>query len=130
MHLFTLDEARRLLETLRPALVELSEVATRLHELQRIAETAARGSTADGNALADPWAEEGTDPLPALYARFRELVRRFEAEGVEVKDPSRGLIDFAHSRDGRVVYLCYHLGEPGIATWHPLETGFAGRRPL
>jgi hypothetical protein len=33
-------------------------------------------------------------------------------------------------RDGREVYLCWLVGEPGIAWWHDLDAGFGGRRPL
>ncbi|MGH9355093.1 MAG: DUF2203 family protein [Terriglobia bacterium] len=33
-------------------------------------------------------------------------------------------------RDGREVYLCWKLGEPGIEYWHGVEEGFAGRKPL
>ena len=40
---------------------------------------------------------------------------------------SHGLIDFLHEREGRVVYLCWKLGEPRVAYWHDIEAGFAGR---
>jgi hypothetical protein len=42
-----------------------------------------------------------------------------------LKDPERGLIDFYSEREGRVVYLCYLLGEPDLLYWHDLDTGFA-----
>jgi hypothetical protein len=32
--------------------------------------------------------------------------------------------------DGRVVYLCWKIGEPEVAFWHELDAGFAGRQPL
>jgi hypothetical protein len=42
-----------------------------------------------------------------------------------------GLIDFpAQRRNGEVVLLCYRDDEDTIRFWHPLETGFAGRRPI
>ncbi len=58
-----------------------------------------------------------------------ELVRLHEL-GVELKDPAIGLIDFRSLREGRIIYLCWRLGEPTIAYWHDLDTGFAGRQPL
>src|SRR5947209_4221509 len=61
-----------------------------------------------------------------LRARSAEL----DALGVELKDPETGLIDFQSRRHGRIVYLCWRLGEPRIDWWHELDTGFAGRRPL
>jgi hypothetical protein len=33
-------------------------------------------------------------------------------------------------RQGRVVYLCWQLGEESIGYWHDIETGFGGREPL
>ena len=50
--------------------------------------------------------------------------------GIELKDLSTGLVDFPAMREGRVVYLCWRLGELQIAFWHDIETGFAGRQPL
>ncbi len=32
--------------------------------------------------------------------------------------------------DGRLVYLCWKLGEPEVLYWHELDAGFAGRQPL
>ena len=47
-----------------------------------------------------------------------------------VRDLDAGLIDFPALRDGREVYLCWHLDEPTVGHWHGAETGFAGRLPL
>ena len=32
--------------------------------------------------------------------------------------------------DGRVVYLCWKLGEPEILFWHEIDGGFRNRQPL
>lgn len=83
-----------------------------------------------------------------LDAAAREEVERIEADTdraeaqmwayveeldnlkIELKDPLTGLIDFPSRRDGREVYLCWKLGEPAVAYWHDLHSGFAGRRPV
>jgi hypothetical protein len=130
VQLFTVEEARSALARLRPVLVELSEVAAKLRDFQRVVSASARGSSADGHALADPWSGGGDDPGHELGTRMQQLLQRCNDAGVEVKDPIRALIDFRHEREGRVVYLCYYLEEPDIAFWHPIETGFAGRQPL
>ena len=68
-----------------------------------------------------------------LDENLAELKRLFEAlarHGVEVKDPAIGLIDFHAQRGVEVVYLCYKLGEPEVAYWHPLDDGYRGRKPL
>ncbi|MDT4898557.1 MAG: hypothetical protein QOH25_3634 [Acidobacteriota bacterium] len=54
-----------------------------------------------------------------------------ETLGVQLKDYARGLIDFPSLRDGRVVLLCWQMGEGDqIEWWHDVEAGFAGRQPL
>ena len=50
--------------------------------------------------------------------------------GIVVRDPSSGLIDFPSKREGKVVFLCWRVGEERIAYWHDPESGFAGRKPL
>jgi len=70
----------------------------------------------------------------------RELVERSEAigrllagldeQGIIVKDPDTGLIDFPHIREDREVFLCWRIGEKTVAHWHELDTGFRGRQPL
>jgi hypothetical protein len=74
-------------------------------------------------------------PLPP--ARFGELkleihrlIARIESHGCMVKDIDLGLVDFPGRYAGEPVYLCWKLGEPRVAYWHPVDEGFSGRRPL
>ena len=54
-----------------------------------------------------------------------------EAEGIIVRDPEAGLIDFpAQGADGVVYLLCHRLDEDDLGFWHLPEDGFAGRQPL
>ena len=51
--------------------------------------------------------------------------------GVQLKDFARGLVDFPSMRDGRVILLCWELGEGDhIEWWHEVEAGYTGRQPL
>ena len=61
---------------------------------------------------------------------FLEMTQEILALGVEIKDFERGLCDFPHLRDGKVVYLCWQRTESSIEWWHEIEGGFAGRQPL
>ena len=61
---------------------------------------------------------------------IQELINELHSFGCVLKDPNIGLIDFLSLRNGREVYLCWHLGEERINFWHYLDTGFAGRQPL
>jgi hypothetical protein len=68
--------------------------------------------------------------LEQLIQTMQELVDELSSFGCELKDPNMGLIDFLSLRDGREVYLCWHLGEEHINFWHYPDAGFAGRQPL
>jgi hypothetical protein len=92
----------------------------------------------------DHWSlDEANDALP----RVRELLERLaggapgltpqlaaealSADGIVLRDPIRGLIDFpSRSTDGRPLWLCWVLGEDHVGYWHWPEDGFAGRRPV
>lgn len=59
------------------------------------------------------------------------IARELAAEGVLLRDPGSGLIDFAaRAPSGRPYWLCWMWGEPEIDTWHWVEDGFAGRTPV
>jgi hypothetical protein len=66
----------------------------------------------------------------ALTEAIREDLDQLAEWGIELKDLSTGLVDFPAMREGRIVYLCWRLGELQVAYWHDLETGFGGRQPL
>ena len=128
--LFTLAEAEALLPTVIPILEAIQEAGRALRGDER--ELARRLAPVQGNGHhvdADELGRLRSDIARAgamLRARAGELAEL----GVELKDPETGLIDFRAEREGRVVYLCWRLGEPRIDWWHELDTGFAGRRRL
>jgi hypothetical protein len=62
--------------------------------------------------------------------RLQEYVEELRELGVEPKNGPEGLIDFPSEIEGRLVWLCWKLGEPEVLYWHELEAGFAGRQPL
>ena len=57
-------------------------------------------------------------------------VDRLEELGVVLKDLDLGLLDFPSVRDGEDVLLCWQVGEEAVTSWHGLEEGFAGRKPI
>jgi hypothetical protein len=57
-------------------------------------------------------------------------VEAINGQGVILRDPETGLLDFPTRIDGRDVFLCWRLGEDRVSFWHGPETGFSGRRPL
>ena len=128
---FTLDEALALLPRLTELLEALRARNRERQELERrLAEryqhrVRGNGQVRGGEGLARVQAQ-----LDAVNTELNERIAAIHALGVEVKDPEQGLVDFPSLRDGEEIYLCWRLGEPTIAWWHALDTGFAGRQPL
>jgi hypothetical protein len=66
-----------------------------------------------------------------LDAEIAQLVGELQADGIIVRDPERGLIDFpAVTPSGATYLLCWLDGEDAIDWWHWPHAGFAGRTPL
>jgi hypothetical protein len=125
MKLFTLSEANALLPTVRRIVGAIARAHNRIAAAQEPARAAAENASRGGGFMAD--GPQYVTDLMSLAERTGEL----EALGVQLKDYGRGLIDFPSMREGRVVLLCWQLGEGDrIEWWHDLETGFAGRQPI
>lgn len=62
--------------------------------------------------------------------RVKDALAEIDAAGVQVKDLDIGLLDFPCEVEGRVVLLCWKLGENGITHWHSVSEGFSGRKPI
>jgi hypothetical protein len=127
---FTLEEATALLPEVTPILEEIVGLRDRLTQAERGLVSLHWKARANGHARQEGSFATGQANRTELTARISAQVARLRELGVELKDPATGLIDFPSWRDGRVVNLCWKLGEPAIAFWHELDTGFAGRQPL
>jgi hypothetical protein len=125
MKIFSIEEANALLPSVRPVLLLIRRTYRRLLSYQEAAKHAADGAEQGGGGM--PGGSKYVALLIELTVRTSEL----DELGVQLKDYARGLIDFPSLRDGRVVLLCWQLGEGDqIEWWHDTETGFAGRQPL
>ena len=73
----------------------------------------------------------GRARAPGGSDELRTLVEQLNTDGIVLRDPERGLIDFpARSPSGRDYLLCWLPGEDEIGWWHWPEAGFAGRTPI
>ena len=63
-------------------------------------------------------------------SRLRGRIESVLETGCLVKDLDIGLVDFPTLFRGAEVYLCWKLGESGIAFWHGVDEGFRGRKPI
>jgi hypothetical protein len=61
---------------------------------------------------------------------YLEAFEAFGRQGIELKDPDQGLVDFHGQLGTRTVLLCWRDGEERVAHYHELDTGFSGRKPI
>jgi hypothetical protein len=125
MKLFTIEEANALLPSVREILQRIQRSRRRLATYRRGAKLAAEGAEQGGGGM------EGGAQYAIVLTDFTSEMSELEALGVQLKDFERGLVDFPSLRDGRVVLLCWQLGEGDeLEWWHDMEAGFGGRTPL
>lgn len=119
---FSREQANAMLPTLEPLLRRLQECKQELtdeqaHELL--------SEAAPGNGGGEPGTQVGE-----AFLEVRRMLGTLEEAGVVLRDIDRGLVDFPAIAEGREIYLCWELGEDGVAFWHELDAGYGGRRPL
>ena len=125
MKMFTVQEANALLPNVRIIVGKIQRAHRQLSTYREEAKKAAEAAEQGGGGLTDGVAYAAA--LTKLTIQLGEL----EALGVQLKDFERGLVDFPSLRDGRVVLLCWQLGEGDeLEWWHDVDAGFAGRTPL
>jgi len=125
MKIFTVQEANALLPEVRIIAGKIQRAHRNLSRFRDDAKKAAEGAEQGGGGMANGVAYATV--LTELTTQLAEL----EALGVQLKDFERGLVDFPSLRDGRVVLLCWQLGEGDeLEWWHDVDAGFAGRTPL
>ena len=127
---FTLEEASALLPTIRPILEQIITLRARLERTERDLVNLHWKARTNGHAEYSGSFGAGQSARSELMAEINAELVKIHDLGVELKDPAVGLIDFPSLREGRVVYLCWRLGEAAIEYWHETDTGFAGRQPL
>jgi hypothetical protein len=120
---FTLAEAKRALPLVKRVARDIQ--TTQAERLKIHAELSAGlggSSSARQKALQDDF-QRATD-------RLEKLIDELHTIGVELKDPSRALLDFPALHEGREVLLCWKADEETITHWHEMEAGFAGRKSV
>ena len=128
---------------------EANELIPRLEILMRELQVQANALRSKVNAMAR-FDEKLTDiELPDAIARYPELrpfaarmaeiASEIESMGCFLKDIDQGLVDFPFlidepdeevSEEEAVAFMCWQYGEQCIVAWHPVDGGFAERRPL
>ncbi len=124
IHLFTPQEASKLLPDIKPKvkeLVERKKVIVKLHdEIEKY----------DLLGFRPAEVAEKAAQLDALVDDMTRKIAELEDLGVKVKDLDFGIVDFPAEKYGEDVLLCWRYGEPEVAFWHRPHEGSNGRKPL
>ena len=121
--LFTLSEANHLIPQLNTRLVSVRQAKAVLARTKEDIKRASAQAQYGGGSAAGPLYISSLQQISTNLQAIHEM-------GVLVKDLEIGLCDFPHLRDGRVVFLCWKLGEQEIKWWHETSTGYKDRCPL
>ncbi|OLB21975.1 MAG: hypothetical protein AUH15_07745 [Acidobacteriales bacterium 13_2_20CM_55_8] len=126
---FTLQEAQNLLPVLESLLRAAMDGKKLIEAVDNELQDLAHRVMMSGGLLANvvQMARRKAEREKAIH-RVKDTLAEINAIGVQVKDIDIGLLDFPCKVEGRIVLLCWKLGEQGITHWHTSSEGFAGRK--
>ena len=128
--IFTIEQANAMLPLVRAITGDLSKLAQDVMERRhRLTLLMGGRNFKAGDPYSDELAQMDAELEQDMH-RLQEYVDELQQLGVEAKGAVDGLVDFPCTLDGRLVYLCWKLGEPEVLYWHDLDAGFGGRQPL
>ena len=128
--LFTVEEANSLLDTISPILNNLSEHSVKQEMLEEQLEEIMEEVKDDYRAALRPGWEELQIELEDNINHINNLSIELGKLGVEVDDPSLGVVNFNSLRGIETVFLSYRLGEKTVNHWHHLDEDFDSRRKM
>ena len=120
---FTIDEAQRALALVRRIVADIVAEYPHLLELQEMLE---------GIQQLGPVGEirQLQRQIAASVSKLQDYAAELDELGVEIRDFTRGVVDFSAIQDGREIKLCWRFGEPQIRHWHEVGAGVSDRRPI
>jgi hypothetical protein len=127
---FTPEEANAALTEVRPLAERMVAARSMLLDAQRRQAELVTRVASNGGGLTPPDVAAAAAEVQQATAELVAVLEELERLGVQVKDLDRGLVDFPCEHRGRVVLLCWELGEDEVAYWHGADEGYAGRKPL
>ena len=129
LKVFTVEEANSLLPILTQLLTKvrkrqgsISDLEVQIDALELISNSGNDSSLKELNVMIAKHQQ--------LVDEFYSFVDEIQAHRCFLKDVEMGLVDFYGVVDGRIVYLCWRLGEERIRFWHEVEQGYSNRKPL
>jgi len=128
--LFTVEEADSLLGVINPLLMDLCEFSVRQEMLEEQLEEIMEEVREDYRAALKPGWEELQIELENNINCVGNLTIELGKLGVEVDDPTLGIINFNSLRGIETVFLSYRLGEHNVSHWHHLDENYESRRSM
>jgi len=128
---FTLDEAHSLLPVLESLLRTAIAGKKLMEEVEAEQQALSHRIFLNGGMFLDvvPLARRKAERVKAEQ-RAKDELAEIDSIGVQVKDLDIGLLDFPCAVEGRIILLCWKLGEKSITHWHGTDEGFAMRKPI
>ena len=120
---FSLEQANRSLVLLRQIVGEVVEEYAVLLETEEMIESAEQ-SGHHGQL------ETARKRLVDTVDNLQNCLEELDQMGVDLRDFSRGIVDFPYMHGGRTISLCWLLGEQHVSHWHERNAGFACRQPI
>ena len=121
--LFTLAQANNSLILLRRIVGEVMKEYAKLLELEELIDSAEQSDSYCRLESARQSLVQSVDVLQTCLDELDQI-------GVELRDFSRGIVDFPSRHDGRIINLCWLFGEEEVTHWHEYDAGFACRQPI
>jgi hypothetical protein len=127
---FTVQQANAMLPLVRAIVGDLVRLSSEVVERRQRLTSLSRNRRRPAIGFYRDELNHAEAELDRDTQRLQGYVEELTALGVDPQDASEGLVDFPAMLGGRLVYLCWKLGEPEISYWHELDAGFQGRQPL
>jgi hypothetical protein len=125
---FTVERANSALALVRRIVQDIVAEHPRWKDLVARYELAAAGARPEWGESPEQLALRGE--IDAVALRINGYVDELAQVGCLLKGFEDGLVDFYGLQEGRLVFLCWRLGEDGVTHWHELDAGVAGRQPI
>ena len=121
--LFTPEEANRMLPLVRSIVEDITNQHREMTDLSRQHRRMVHAGDNETARNIEKQLQWAGDELARLTDELHDL-------GCTLKHPEDGLVDFPAIMEGLPAFLCWKLGEERIGYWHPIEAGFAARKPI
>ena len=125
MRYFRVEEAEQLIPELEKIFKSLQEISRKAQVKAEAIRKLEENETRNMSQLAIERSQ-----IQFLANEISEWFQKIADLGALPKGMSPPLVDFPGRVDGKEVYLCWQLGEKSITSYHGIEEGFSGRKPL